>query len=640
MGVMTFTTLLYGHELLAEGDEAGLALVRDAGRLALVVFALPVLALLAPPLARGAWDDLRRGIVRMDGLIVLAIGAAFGLSLAHTWRGTGDVYFETATMVLVLVTFGRRLEARAREAGRDAADAIARELPDVAHRVVDGAVEDVPLESLAVGDVCELQPGEVAPADGLLLDGRGTLVAAHVTGESAPRPVAPGDAIPAGAVNGATQLRFAVSGAWDAGLLGRIRDLLAQPPSDTPRQRRVDRLARVLAALSVIVALVAGTWHGLDAGVGRGLHVALSVLLVACPCALGLATPLADRAMRVALARRGLLVRDGEALESVLTADRLVFDKTGTLTDPHGRWTTLAGEGDALGDVATLVARSGHALGRAVPPHLRRAGARIDDVESFAGRGVRGVVDGRTVMAGHPDWVEGTRDDAVRAALDEIAASGATAVVGAVDGALVVVARIDQRLRAAAPEAVERLRERGLAPSLLSGDRTDVVEALAADLSLEARGDCSPEDKLEAVDAMQADGHRVVMVGDGVNDAPVLRAAHVGIAMGSGTAAARLGADVEILGDDLALLDDLLDAARDLARVARGNLAWTVAYNTVALAAAATGRLSPPLAAVAMIVSSMVVALRSGRLLEWTPKAPRRTDDAPAPTAELEPVTP
>ncbi len=639
MGVMTFTTLLYGHDLLADGGETGLALVRDAGRLALVFFALPVLALLAPPLADGAWRDARQGHLRMDGLIVVAVSAAFALSLTNTWRGTGEVYFESATMVLVLVTLGRRLEARAREAGRDAAEAVARELPESAHRVDDQGTTDVALDELRIGDVCDVHPGETTPADGIVVEGRGTLIAAHLTGESVPRAVEPGDTVVAGAVNGASTLRVRITAPWTDGPLGRIRDLLASPLGLSPRQRRIDRVARALAAVAITVAVVAATIQGQRHGIGAGLSVALSVLLVACPCALGLAVPLADRAMRVALARHGLLVRDGAALETIPHCDRVVFDKTGTLTQTHGRWTTAFGNAHHVRDVATLIAHSGHVLAQSVPATLRREQADLEDVESIPGCGVIGRIDGKRVMAGQRDWVDAEFDDDAAAALHALAAAPSTVIVGAVDGAVVAVISVDHPLRATAVRTVRSLGERGLTASLLSGDRKASVDAVAASLGLASRSQCSPDDKLETVRAMQAAGHRIIMVGDGVNDAPVLRAADVGVAMGSGTAAARLGADVEILGDDLQLLDDLVEAAGTLTRSVRGNLAWTIAYNAVALTAAATGQLSPPLAAAAMIVSSAVVAWRSGRLLGWT--AARTTHDvAPAPAARLEPVTP
>jgi heavy metal translocating P-type ATPase len=625
MGVMTFSLVLYGEDLLASGDEAGLSAIRNIGRMMLAAFSLPVLALLGIPLAQGAWADLRVGAIRMDGLIVLAAVAAYGLSLHHTFAGDGEVYYDTATMLLVLVTFGRRLEAHARTKGRDAADGLAALLPDTAHRVGDDGDEDVAPGDLAGGDRVRVLPGEHVPADVVVLAGASEAAAAHLTGEETPQPVGPGDAVPAGAVNGSGALLARVERPALEGSLGRIRELL-DAPLDTTRVIRVtDRLAGWLATLAIALALIGGLRSGMAEDLGAGLRTAMSVLVVACPCALGLATPLAYRAMRAALARRGVLVRDAAALEVAPTVDRVLLDKTGTLTDmEHSEVAEQAGPERALERMRALVGHSGHPLSRA----LRRDDLVPDDVRVVPGAGVEGTIDAVPARAGSPGWMDREGlvwDDAVASRREELGARGGTLVAYAEGGRVVALAALSQPLRPGAAEAVASLASDGRAVEILSGDRPEAAEATARELGVPARGGLRPEDKLDRVEELAAGGHRVLFAGDGVNDAPALRAAHVGVAMACGTAVARAQSGVEVLGGDLGLIPRLLDASRTLRATVRRNLFWSVAYNGVALAFATMGRLHPLLAAVAMIVSSLTVSARSYRLLSWEPPPRRET---------------
>ena len=623
MGVMTFSLVLYGEDLLAAGDEAGLEAIRNIGRMMLALFSLPVLLLLGVPLAQGAWADLRAGSIRMDGLIVLATVAAYGLSLHHTLAGGGEVYFDTATMLLVLVTFGRRLEAHARTRGRDAADGLAALLPEIAHRVTNAGEEDVTPIDLAVGDCVRVLPGERVPADVLVLEGTSEVAAAHLTGEETAQPVTSGDTVPAGGVNGSGALLVRVERRALEGSLGRIRDLLDAPLDTTRIIRVTDRLAGWLASIAIALAFIGGMRSGLAEGTGAGLRTAMSVLVVACPCALGLATPLAYRAMRAALARRGVLVRDAAALEVAPTVDYVLLDKTGTLTDmEHSEVTAEVGPEEALRRMQALVGHSGHPLSRA----LRRGDLVPDDVRVVPGAGVSGSIDGVPCRAGSPVWMDGDGlvwADAVAARREELTARGATLVAYAEAGRVIALSALSQPLRPGAQAAVDELQAGGCSVEILSGDRPAAAQALAMELGVPARGGLRPEDKLARVEELAAAGHRVLFAGDGVNDAPALRAAHVGIAMACGTALARSQSGVEVLGGDLGALPRLLEASRTLRATVRRNLFWSVAYNGVALAFATMGRLHPLLAAAAMIVSSLTVSARSYRLLSWEPRPPR-----------------
>ncbi len=618
MGVMTFSLVLYGEAVYAPDASADLVVVRDLGRTVLALFALPVLLLLGVPLLHGAWADLRRGVVRMDGLIVLATAAAYGLSLYHTFAGGGEVYYDTATMVLVLVTFGRRLEANARTRGRDAADDLAACLPATAHRLSDGMLEDIDPAALAAGDLVQVLPGEAVPADVTVTDGASEAAAAHITGEESPRSVGPGDALPAGAVNGHGALTARVDRRALDGSLGRIRDLLEAPLTTTQSIRTADSLAGWLVTLAIALALIGGfrSWQ-LD-GVGEGLRTALSVLLVACPCALGLATPLAYRAIRAALARRGVLVRDVRALEAAVHVDHIVLDKTGTLTDTGAaRVAVRAGAAEACARMESLVAHSGHPLARTLSTRAHAPAA----VQLVPGAGVVGEIAGVACRAGSPGWLDRCGMDwepDLAAQREDLAADGATLVAYAEDGRVTALCALSHELRPGAVEAVAALRERGLEVEVLSGDRAAALEPIAAALGVSARGELTPEAKHARITELQRDGHRVLIAGDGMNDAPALREADVGVAMACGTALARAQAEVEVVGGDLRSLPLLLDAAHALRSTVRRNLFWCVLYNGAALFMATTGRLHPLIAVAAMIVSSLAVSARSYRLLDWT----------------------
>ena len=623
MGCMEFTLVLYGDALFDARADAATGSLRRVGQFALIFFSFPVLLLLVPPILRGAWHDLRAGRVRTDGLVVLATAAAWGLSTAHVIAGSGEVYFETATMLLVLFAFGRRLEAHARTQGRDASRTLLECLPEKAHRLAPAGVAadadetDVPHAALRAGDRVRVAPGEAVPADIVVEHGESDVRAAHVTGEEAPRPVAPGDSVPAGAVNGCGALVARVERTAAEGSFGRILELLDQPLPETRTMRMTDRLAGWLTAISFVLAVVGG-WHSYGTGGWpAAARTAVSVLLVACPCALGLATPLAYRAIRAALAQRGVLLRDPAALEVAATVDRVLFDKTGTLTDATAtRGARVAGDEASFERLQRLVAHSGHALASSIAT----PGTAPPRLVSVPGSGVTALIDGVEARAGSPAWMDRDGfawDDDVASRRRQIEGGGSTLVAYAEDGRVRALAAFRQEVRPGAAGAVRRLEALGLRVEILSGDREGTVADVGAALGTEARGALTPEDKVRRIEELRAAGERVLMAGDGVNDAPALRAADVGVAMAQGTAAARSQAQIEVLGDDLAAIPRCIEASRALRRTIRGNLAWNVAYNTVALALAATGHLHPLVAVVAMIASSLTVSVRSYRLLDW-----------------------
>ena len=619
MGVMTVSLVLYGEAVYDASAAEGMDAIRGVGRAGLALFALPVLLLLVPPLLRGAVADLRRGRVHMDGLIVLAVLAAYGLSVAHTLTGTGEVYYDTATMVLVLVTFGRRLEAHARVRGRDAGEALLGLLPPGAHREKGTSTEDVDPSELVPGNVVRVLPGEAVPADVVVVDGTSDVSAAHLTGEEATRAVSTGDTLAAGSVNRTGALRARVVRAALDGSLGRIRELLETPLGRTEGMRSADRLAGVLAAVAVALAVAGGARSWWLGGTGEGIRTALSVLLVACPCALGLATPLAYRAIRAALAKRGVLVRSVTALEEAQVVDTVLLDKTGTLTDPRRtRVAAQVGGRVQAARLVALVAHSGHALGTALP----RGGLMPGEVNVVPGSGVEGSFDGTSCRAGRPEWLDGAEwAPDVAAERTRRAGDGTTLVAYESGGRVTALAALEHELRPSTKDGVATLTDRGLAVEVLSGDRAAAAGRLGEALGVDALGDLEPADKLARVEALRAAGRAVLMAGDGVNDAPALRAAHVGVAVGDATAPAREQADVELVSGDVGGVAAFLEAAGELRRAVRANLRSCVVYNTVALLVAASGHLHPLIAVVAMIVSSLAVSTRSYGLLDWEPAA-------------------
>jgi len=594
-------------------------------------FALPVLAILGGPIAAAACAALRRGRAGSDLLVMLAVLAAYGLSLRNLVAGRSEVYFDTAVMLLVFVTAGRWLEARARaEAGR-AIRTVLSPQPATARRVVAsgigvGGIEEVPLAALLPGDVVEVAPGAAFPTDGIVVDGEALVDESALTGESRPVAKGAGSEVAGGTCSIDGRLRVRATAPAAASAAARIAALIDGARRErSPAERLADAVAAALVPVVLAIALGAGVWWTARAGVEVGVLVAVSVLVVACPCALGIATPVVVAAGLARAARRGVVVRSASVLERAAQAARVVFDKTGTLTEPVPHLVELrleAGAGiDAralLAAVAGLELGLAHPLARAVlaAAHERDVVPRpASEVRVVPGRGVRGVVDGRDLFVGR-----------VAAAAHDTAAAPAPA--GVVDaGSLAVVTcgarrlallRFVERARRDAAEAVQGLATLGVPVTVLSGDHAVgaiVPEVVAA---RDVVSNLDPAGKLRELRALRAalpsSRDAVLMVGDGINDAPALAAADLGIAVAGATDLARLTADVVVLGGGPGAVVWLVAHARRVRRVARQNLAWAFGYNAVAVVLAATGALTPLLAALAMLTSSLAVLANARRV--------------------------
>lgn len=613
-GVMVFSLAQYGVHLAPnpaafEGETA--AALAGLQRLAALALTLPIAWLLGVPLAE-AVARMRRPL-SADALVLTGTLAALSLSVWKTFAGGGAVYYETTAMVLVLFGLGRWLDVRARERAQREIAGLAAETAPTATRLepvdrADGGGDReriVQLDELRPGDLVRLRPGDEACVDGRVVAGRSFVDKRDLTGEEEPMAVAAGDDLHAGTrlVDGALDVR--VTRARGDRTVDAIERLLAEAGGRRARLvRMADRLAAVLMPIVAAVALVAGVWHGRAGGFEAGLFVGLSVVLIACPCALGLATPLAFWFALGRAWRAGALVRGADVLERLARVRRAFVDKTGTLTtgelelagvelSASGRLNRDA----ALATAAALEAGSEHPIGRALraaaPAGVRQPTVR--DFRALAGVGVEGRIDGE------PWSLRRAAEPTQRTAVELVRGQDR-------------LARFELRgeLRAEAPRVLRELAELGLAPTVLTGDAEGTAAALRARTGVDVRAELLPGDKVAALGGPGARG--VLYVGDGVNDAPALAAADVGIAMVGSNARATHEADVQLVRADLAVVPSLVRLARRAVRTARWNLAWAFGYNAVGVGLAAAGELTPVFAAFAMVGSSLLVVLHSARL--------------------------
>ncbi|MDJ0852052.1 MAG: heavy metal translocating P-type ATPase [Myxococcota bacterium] len=625
---------------------------RDLLRLASWVVATVVVAYAARPFFEGALRDLRRGAPGMDVPVALAIGFAYAASSVATFRGAGEVYFDSACMFTFFLGLGRYAELRARRRSDERIRTLLHGVPDAACRLEADRETTVPARALEVGDTVLVRPGAIFPADGRVLEGASAANEALLTGEAAPQEKARGDLVIGGSQNIDAPLVVRVERVGADATASRIAALLERAQLERPPAvRAADRIARVFVSCVIAVAAVVGiAWWQMapqDAP-----WVVLAVLVATCPCALSLATPAALASATNALARVGFLVTRGHVLETLARATHVVFDKTGTVThaepalarvvplrgDPPAEVVALAGlleRGSAHPVATALRAHAGR------EPDVRQASERLHaevaDCEVAANRGVAGSFRGRRVRVGRPDW-------AVRVC-DGQEAEGRTSPEppeGRASWVLVADARgplawlgFESAIRPDAAAVTRWLGEQGISGILLSGDPSGAAVAdVARALGFERfESGATPERKVDVVERLQAEGAVVAAVGDGVNDAPCMGRAQVSVAMGSGTDLTRLSADAILLSDRLDALRTAIRHAQRTRSVVRQNLSWAVLYNLCALPLAAAGFVQPWMAAVGMSASSLLVvanALRLGRLPIDTGSAPEPADGATA----------
>ncbi len=626
MNVMVFTFLLWSQpEGEAAGGTAAAAALYGLARHASLLFSAPVLLLLGGPLAENAVGEVRRGRLTLDLLLVIGVAAAFGLSAYATWLGEGHVYFEVACMVLLAVTLGRWLEAQGKLQTTAALRDLESLLPDRVRLLTPSGECEVALADVGVGDRLRLLPGEHVPTDAVIRSGTAAIDERTVTGESEPAVKGAGDSLHSGTTNLDGELVVDVVAAPGAGTLERLIEAVSTAVETSGSRRLADRVAAWFLPLVLVVAVATAAVHWWRSGAAAGVLAGLAVVVVSCPCALGLATPLALWAAIGRAMRRHVLVRDGDAFERLARAGWICFDKTGTLTTGCRLERMSATEPDeALAMAAGLARGSTHLASAAIAAAAGEQGlAAIDleDVRSIPGCGMEGRWSVRevTVRLGSPRWILaacGTDQTWPRCA-ESIAGTDETAApcscLLAVGDQVVAGFWLAEEVRPVAAAAVAGLQARGAEAMLLSGDQAARVAAVAMRFDLPWRAGLMPADKLAAIAELRG-SRGVVMVGDGINDAPALASADVGVALGCGADVSRWSADVCLLDDDLGNLPWLVDLARATSRTIRWNLLWAFGYNAACIPLAATGLVHPAVAAAAMVASSLFVVGTSLRL--------------------------
>ncbi|MDN3523464.1 heavy metal translocating P-type ATPase [Halomonas ramblicola] len=591
--------------------------------------ATPVVLFSAQPFFAGALRDLRTRVLGMDVPVAIAIGGAYLASAYAVLSDGGEVYFDSVAMFTFFLLFGRYVEARARRRSGHSGNALAGALPLSATRLESNDEQRIlPASELVAGDRVLVKPGHGVPADGVIEEGESSLDESMLTGETLPVTRRPGDAVSGGSRNVESPLVVRVTHAGRDARAARIVDLSDRAFASRPRLAQLAaRMAHLFVLrLLLVTACVATAWWFIDPS--RVLWVTLSVLVVTCPCALALATPTALTAGHGQLRRRGVLVTRADAIEALSNVDRVILDKTGTLTT--GRMSLVetrplggleAGRARAL--AAALEARSEHPIARAFHP-FRDATRRAVAVTSRPGQGLEGDLDGRRWRLGRP---------AFAAPHDVPAPPDADQwLLLAEAGEPRAWFRLQDQVRDDAAETVAGLRALGLAVELLSGDTAEAAGALAGHLGIaDWRGGADPEAKLTRIRECQAEGERVAMVGDGINDVPVLAGADVAIAMNGATDLARTSADAILLGPRLTRIVEAVELSRATRRVMRQNMLWSVCYNVTAMPLAAVGLVPPWLAAIGMSASSLVVVGNALRLNRFRSRAVAPAA-APAPT--------
>jgi P-type Cu2+ transporter len=579
------------------------------------------LALTAPALLwpgqvffRSAWAAIRARRLHIDVPVAIALGAGFVRGTINTVTGTGPIYFDGVATLVFLLLVGRYLQQRAQRAAAGAAELLYGLTPATARLVGTGEPRDVPAEALVPGMEVEVRAGETIPADGVVTAGRSALDLSLLSGESRPVPAAPGDEVFAGTVNRSAALQVRVTRSGEASRLGRIlADVEAGAARRAPIVHTTDRLAGAFVA--VVLALAAITWLAWrGTAPDAALDNAIALLIVTCPCALALATPLSMTVAIGRAARRGILVRGADALEALARPGRLLLDKTGTLTEGRLALEHFAGDPRTRPAILALERHSSHPLAaafqRAWPDIVPPAAAGVAET---TGGGLEGSVGGRHLVVGAPAFV--TERAADPGGLAAGIPAHLTPVLVAVDGTVAAAAGFGDPLRPDTRATLDALRARGWEPRILSGDAPDVVAHVAARLDLprgDARGGATPEEKLAVVEQALATGP-VVMVGDGVNDAAAIARATVGVGVHGGAEASLAAADVYLARPGLAPLAELVQGAGRTLRVIRRNIAVSLAYNVVGASLAMTGIMDPLIAAVVMPVSSLTVVLVAWR---------------------------
>ncbi len=615
MNVMTFNLAIYAGYFEKTPDS-----IRHQLPWVLMTLATPAVFYAAWPILRLAWHGAREGVVRMESLLALGVLAAYGYSVVETVRGGDHLYFDTACAIVALVLVGKAVERNARARTSEAVTLLYSLVPKKARLLVPGGETFIAIDALQPGQIIVVKAGERVPADGIVVEGEAHVDESVLTGESKRVAKRPGSAVACGTVNGDAVLHIrATRVAAESTMAQIVQTVEAALTGRSAIERTADRVSRLFVPTIIAIALATvGGWLVVGhAPVGDALMHGITVLVIACPCALGIATPLALTAAVGAASRRGIFVADSRALEMLPRADVVILDKTGTVTD--GDFALLEGDPDELARLAAVERFSEHPLGRAVTLAVA-ALARLPEatsIEVIRGQGIRGEVDGRLITIGQRGLMSGI-PASIEARAREWERSGATVAFYGWDDQTRGLLAFGDRIRPDAADLVKRLRGWGIRVIVVSGDSAATTEWVTAQIGADqCHAEVPPEGKAAIVRSLQQQGLRVVMVGDGINDAPALVHADLGIALGSGTDVAMKAAAVVLVRHELSKVADTIELGRRTLRVVRQNLFWAFFYNTAGVTLAVAGILNPIVAAAGMVISSASVIANSHRLTRW-----------------------
>jgi Cu+-exporting ATPase len=617
-------------------DIAGMSIAGNPRLHGWIVLALatPVQVVLGWRYYKGSFAALRHLNPNMDVLIALGTSAAYAFGFwVVVFEKPYDMFFDVSAAVLVFITMGKYFEERSKGAASSAIQALLGLSAKSARIIRDGAEIEVPIEQVAVGDVFVVRPGEKVAVDGVVRDGHSTLDEAMITGESIPVEKRAGDHVIGGTANQNGVIRVEATAVGEGTMLSRMAKMVEEAQgSKAPIQKLVDQVAAVFVPVVIVIAMATFLAWGLFTDGGSdsqwitAMRAAVAVLVIACPCALGLATPTAIMVGTGLGAERGILIKNAEVLERTRTLDVIVLDKTGTLTEGRPQVTDviptrLLPEGALLTLVAAAEQGSDHPLSRAIVDAAVDAGYTLPaagDFESVTARGVMASIDGKRIVAGNRRLIDEQGievDAAALAEFDRLEAAGRTVIFAAIDGRIEGVIGIADEVKKNAPRAIDALHALGLRVIMMTGDNERAAASVASAVGvLEYRASAQPEDKLALVQSLQAGGLSVAMVGDGVNDAPALAQADIGIAMSTGTDVAIEAGHITLLHGDISKVAEAIALSRSTLTTIKQNLVWAFGYNVIAIPVAALGLLNPIIAGGAMAFSSVSVMGNSLRL--------------------------
>lgn len=574
-----------------------------------------------------AWRLAKQRAANMDSLIALGVGSAYGYSLPALYRQRGHLYFEAGAAIITFVLLGRYLEERAKGKAGEAIRKLVDLQPQTATLLKNGEETIVPVDDVVIDDVLLVRPGEKIPTDCIVIFGVSTVDESMVTGESLPVVKETGHKVIGGCVNGNGVLRVrATAVGMDTVLAGIVHMVDQAQSTKLPIQKQVDKISAVFVPSVMLVSgLTMAGWLLAGAPFSFAFGNAITVLLIACPCALGLATPAAIMVGTGQAAREGIYIRNGESLETAAKLNAIVFDKTGTITEGKPNVAAIVNlsefdQSEVIMLAASAEHSSEHFLGKAIVTYAKEHAIQLKDVASFAsetGRGIEAFVDEKKLVLGNKAWLveKGLRVDRLLEAAGQFSAKGMTPVFMAIDGLEAALFAIADKPRIQSHDAIAKLKKMGIKTLMVTGDTEKTANYIAGKVGIETViANAKPEDKLAIIRQLQKEGQKVAMIGDGINDAPALAASDVGFAIGTGTDIAIESADLTLVSGDISKVTSAIQLSTDTIRIIKQNLFWAFGYNTIAIPVAAIGKLNPMIASAAMALSSVSVIANSLRL--------------------------